>query len=331
MATITITRNINAYGTILVPVFQRNSLSFRCERGSEVGTYATIKIGAYEFRAIKEYTQSTYDDYIIDVTSILANITPFVSEIDNMETPSTTPILTLYSSDGTVLTTLNHPTIILSRGYDDVHKYDKMVDVYLKGVSRSVYHNGKMCFFWKGTSAIHPITCGGVTINFEMYANDYNIFDYTVSELDALPKTGTVTSSGQPTLSVPVFYKIPFGSEEIAWLNRDGCWSFWNFRQLTKELRVKKSNDVATYYQTNISTISLSRQISAEKTVEYTFDTLAYDTAHFEQLCEIQESLAVIWNEKLCRVKACDTKSAVCKQNLKFTLILEIDENIAGY
>jgi len=330
MATITITRNIDAYGTILIPVFQRNSLSFRCERGSEVGTYATIKIGAYEFRAIKVYTQSTYDDYIIDVTSILANITPFVSEIDNMITPSTTPMLTLYSSDGTVLTTLNHPTIILSRGYDDVHEY-KMEDVYLKGVSRAVYHNGKVCFFWKGTSAVHPITCGGVTINFEMYANDYNIFDYTVNELDTLPKTGTITSSGQPTLSIPIFYKAPFGSEEISWLNRDGGWSFWNFRQLTKELRVKKSNDVATYYQTNASTISLSRQISAEKTVEYTFDTLAYDPAHFEQLCEIQESMAVIWNNKLMSVSGCDSLTSVCKQNLRFTLKLQSDENIAGY
>ena len=331
MATIKITRNIHAYGTILVPVFQRNSLSFICERGSEVGTYATVKIGAYEFRAIKEYTQSTYDDYIIDVTSILANITPFVSEVDNMITPSTTPILTLYKSDDTVLATLNHPTIILSRGYDDVGTSDKMVDVYMKGVGRSVYHNGKVCFFWKGTSAIHQITCGGVTVNYEMYANEYNIFDYTVSELETLPKNGTITSSGQPTLSIPVFYKAPFGSDEIGWLNRDGGWSFWNFRLLTKELSVKKSNDVATYYQTNASTISLSRQISAEKTVEYTFDTLAYDTAHFEQLCEIQESLAVIWKDKIYRVKSCNTKSAVCKQNLKFTLTLEIDENIAGY
>ena len=71
--------------------------------------------------------------------------------------------------------------------------------------------------------------------------------------------------------------------------------------------------------------------ISAEKTVEYTFDTLAYDPEHFAQLCEIQESLAVIWNNKLMMVSACNSLTSVCKQNLRFTLKLQSDENIAGY
>ena len=71
--------------------------------------------------------------------------------------------------------------------------------------------------------------------------------------------------------------------------------------------------------------------ISAEKTVEYVFDTLAYNPEHFAQLCEIQESLAVIWNNKLMKVSGCNSLTAVCKQNLRFTLKLEVDENIAGY
>ena len=57
MATITITRSILQQGgdedLPLVSAFQRNSLEFNVERGSAVGTYATVTIGAFEFRAIK--------------------------------------------------------------------------------------------------------------------------------------------------------------------------------------------------------------------------------------------------------------------------------------
>ena len=337
MAAITITRNINSNDSVLVSVFQRNSMEFSCERGSEVGTYATVKFGNYEFRAIKKDTYSTFDEYIIDVTSILPNMSPIPLFVDDLITVQIVPVINLYNSSNTIIATANHPTILLSYGYDDVYNsgsvldIPKIVNVYNKGVSRVVYHNGKMSFFWKGTSSVHPISCGGVSVNYAMYENEINTFDYSTIELIALPKTGTITSSGQTDLSIPLYYKQPYGEHEIAWLNRDGGWSFWNFRQISSEVKVKKSNEVATYYPTNYETISKSRMISAEKTVEYVFDTLAYNPEHFAQLCEIQESLAVIWNNKLMMVSGCNSLTAVCKQNLRFTLKLEVDENIAGY
>jgi len=331
MAAITIIRNINSDDSVLVPIFQRNSMEFRCERGSEVGTYATVKFGNYEFRAIKEYIYSTYDDYIIDVTSILPNMTEIPLFVDNLVTTQITPVINLYNSSNTIIATANHPTILLSYGYDDICNAVRIVNVYNKGVDRNVYHNGKMSFFWKGTSAVHPISCGGVTVNYEMYANEINTFDYSISPLDTLPKTGTITSSAQTDLSIPIYYKPAYCDQEIAWLNRDGGWSFWNFRKVSEEIVVKKSNEVATYYPTNAATISKSRMISADKTVKHAFDTLAYDPTHFAQLCEIQESLAVIWNGKLVRVASSNSLTAVCKQNLRFNIVLEVDENIAGY
>ena len=72
-------------------------------------------------------------------------------------------------------------------------------------------------------------------------------------------------------------------------------------------------------------------EICTIEEAKHAFDTLAYDPTHFAQLCEIQESLAVIWNDKLVRVNKSNTLTAVCKQNLRFNLILEVDENIAGY
>jgi hypothetical protein len=65
-------------------MFVRNSLEFRCERGSETGTYATVKFGDYEFRAIKESIYSTYDDYVIDVTSILPQMDEIPYDVDNL-------------------------------------------------------------------------------------------------------------------------------------------------------------------------------------------------------------------------------------------------------
>lgn len=337
MATITIIRNINSNDSLLVSVFQRNSMEFRCERGTEVGTYATVKFGNYEFRAIKQNTYLTFDEYIIDVTSILPNMSTIPLFIDNLQTVQIVPVINLYNSSNTIIATVNHPAILLSYGYDDVYNsgsvldIPKIVNVYNKGVSRAVYHNGKMSFFWKGTSAVHPISCGGVSVNYEMYANEINTFDFSTIELIALPKTGTITSSGQADLSILIYYKPPYGEHEIAWLNRDGVWSFWNFRKVSEEIVVKKSNEVATYYPTNAATISKSRLISADKIIKHAFDTLAYDPVHFAQLCEIQESLAVIWNDKLVRVASSNSLTAVCKQNLKFNIVLEVDENIAGY
>ena len=75
MATITITRSILEHGAqedlYLISAFQRNSMEFTVERGILVATYATVKIGSYEFRAVKTGTVGTTDSYIIDVTSIL--------------------------------------------------------------------------------------------------------------------------------------------------------------------------------------------------------------------------------------------------------------------
>ena len=63
MATITVTRTLleqGAYDDIyLLSAFQRNSMEFDVERGALTGTYATVLIGNYEFRAVKTATVGT--------------------------------------------------------------------------------------------------------------------------------------------------------------------------------------------------------------------------------------------------------------------------------
>jgi hypothetical protein len=334
MATITITRSLLQQGAdddlALISAFQRNSLEFSVERGSAVGTYATVMIGAFEFRAIKIATVGTTDSYIIDVSSILPNLIgdyPTNKSVTSSLIKTESVTIKAYDNTNTVIaTSTSHQNIVLSFAYQGIGVGGGLNDIMKKGSSRAIYHNGNICLYNNGYNGVINLTINSIVGNYTL-VNGYN----NVSLNSDQKITGTLTSTDNPLLSIHLFYKPPYGEHEIAWLNRDGAWSFWNFRQVSSEIKVKKSNEVATYYQTNYQTISKSRIISAEKTVEYVFDTLAYNPEHFAQLCEIQESLAVIWNDKLMKVSGCNSLTAVCKQNLRFTLKLEIDENIAGY
>ena len=336
MAAITITRSLLSQGAqedlYLISAFQRNSMEFDVERGSLVGTYATVLIGAFEFRAVKTVTVGTTDSYFIDVTSILPNLLPMPDKDYVTTSLTSTQSITIkaYESNGTLLVqSTSHPNVVLSFAYKKIGNIGAgfgLNEIVQNGASKAIYHNGIICIFSDGFIGSTDITIGGISADYTL-SNYYNNITLNANQ----KITGTLTSSDMPLFSIPIYYKPPYGDELIAWLNRDGGWSFWNFRQITSEIKVKRSNEVATYYPTNYETISMSRMISAEKTVEYTFDTLAYDPTHFAQLCEIQESLAVIWNNKLMRVSGCNSLISVCKQNLRFTLKLQSDENIAGY
>ena len=337
MATITITRGLTerAYGktSILIPAFERNTMTFQVNGADLTGMYATVKIGAYEFRAVRTYTSMIQHDYIIDVTSILINLLPDLDLKFDTATLTYSPYpairINLYNSSNELVTLLDCPNVVVSHSYSNINTYSE-VDISLKGSSRAIYHNGKkICFFWSGEDGLYEFSVGASSDNIDVSYGNYNLVNISVLTFGMM--TGTLTTSALGTFSIPLYYKPPYGEHEIAWLNRDGGWSFWNFRQISSEIKVEKSNEVATYYPTNFATISKSRMMSAEKTVEYVFDTLAYNPEHFAQLCEIQESLAVIWNNKLMSVSGCNSLTSVCKQNLRFTLKLQSDENIAGY
>ena len=336
MATITITRDLTERSvdkiSTLIPVFVRNSIAFNVVglAAEILGSYATVKIGDYEFRAVKTILNGTTHIYNIDLTSTLINMMQLdLFDTIEVELLTKTQVITikLYSSAGVFITSINHPSIKLGFIYSNINTYSE-VDIYKKGSSMAIYHNGKFVFFWSGGDTVATFNVGTSTDAVGVTEKEYILFNISGTSLDM---TGTLTSTDLATFSIPIYYKPPYGDHEIAWLNRDGGWSFWNFRKVSEEIVVNKSNEVATYYPTNAATISKSRMISAEKTVRHAFDTLAYDPTHFAQLCEIQESLAVIWNNKLVRVASSNSLTAVCKQNLRFNIVLEVDENIAGY
>ena len=181
MATITITRSILQQGgdddLALVSAFQRNSLEFNVERGSEVGTYATVIIGAFEFRAVKTATVGTTDSYIMDVSSILPNLIGD-AQIDGIATNSLTKLETVtlkaYDNTNTILVTNTlHPDILLSFAYQNIATGGGLNDIVKKGSSRAIYHNGNICLFSNNYTGVINLTINAISGNYTL-ANGYN-------------------------------------------------------------------------------------------------------------------------------------------------------------
>ena len=114
MATITITGDLTkrAPGKIsqLIPAFERNSIGFYVEGADIGGTYATVKIDNFEFRAVKTYTSGMHDDYLFDATSVLINMMTLPYEVADTSNLFYSPDISirLYNSSGVLITSVAH-------------------------------------------------------------------------------------------------------------------------------------------------------------------------------------------------------------------------------
>ena len=121
-------------------------------------------------------------------------------------------------------------------------------------------------------------------------------------------------------------YKNIAGSE-IAWINSEGGWSFWNFRFISEKLTTKNSKEVEYYALRNVDMVMSSYDLESETVSELSFDTVAVDSVHFGFLTEIQRSKRIIYNGRVYRVKSISETTAAVRQNLHFSLTLETTEN----
>lgn len=211
MATITITRSILQQGgdedLALVSAFQRNSLEFNVERGSAVGTYATVTIGAFEFRAIKTATVGTTDSYIMDVTTVLQNLIgnpPQNTSATSVLTRTETVTIKSYDNTNTVIATKTHPEIILSFAYQVIAMGGGLNDIVNKGSSRAIYHNGNICLFSDGYEGVLNLTINTIAGSYTL-RNGYNNISLNSNQ----KITGTLTSTDIPLLSIQLYYKPP--------------------------------------------------------------------------------------------------------------------------
>jgi len=304
MASITIIRGLNKQGAALtaplVSVYAPTGIEFDFDRGSLVGSYAEVSVSTHVFKAVKVSTVGNVDRYQLAV-DWLQYLTSLPTSVANITPTSITYTITGRNVDGVSQATATD-TILLSFGCPEIYSQTGLYDVYIQGASSIIYHCGKISFFNHGV-------------------NVYEIENSTFS--------GTYEKGYGPEVSIDIVYKQTTGLE-IAWINSDGAWSFWNFKQIAKTFEVKKSNFVPKFSLFNYEANSAGQSLGQEKTMAINFKTVAINAEHHEQLCRIKESPLVIFGGRIVEVKECTQTTGSERQNLAFTLTLETKENAAS-
>jgi hypothetical protein len=292
-ANITIERGLNQQSSTqtapLIGFNYQQGIQFTYDHGAETNTYAEINWNGYVFRAVKiAAVSATVDRYQTDMTDI-------VKATKTIAPFSVTIIGLLQTIAYTIYGRKSNGDAYVDSGAQTVYlSFAKpnllsgLYDLYTNGLSRIIYHSGKYCQFVSGTPA------------------------YEITSANTNDSTH--------------IYKAVTGVE-IAWINRDGAWSFWNFRKISEVRNSKKSNEVQNYSLSNFELAAKTYMLDTELSVEVVFDTVAIDANHYRQLTEIGESERVIYAGRSYSVKSSSQNSAEYKQNLKFNLTLQIQEN----
>ena len=146
-------------------------------------------------------------------------------------------------------------------------------------------------------------------------------------------KSGTFTFSvGTTNIVLPLIYKdnSEYERDPIYWLNRDGCWSRWNFNKIENDYQTSRETSVPIR-QTSVNYLGSDRTLSNKKEVLIRFETLAVDDVHFRNLTEMKESAVVLYQGVVWEVVECSSVTAFCKQNLKFNLTLKTRQYVVSY
>lgn len=321
MASISIVQSLPQVTSVFTP----NAIIFDYTHDGTVGTYGEVAVDGYAFTATKTATLSAVTDrYTFDLKDILRYLIskPPTDDItvSGFYTPKTIACNGRLSN-GTLQATTNTFTI-LTFGLPDIGQ--TMATMQSVGRTSTVYHSGTISFFWYDTPGTVSLIVGGVSVNYTL-ALGYNIINLHSSQLIS----GTLTSS-PARLSIPIVY-IPSTDNQIAWLDRDGGWSFCAMRLVSTGTLSQSENPVPVFNLSNVAANTLFEDNSRKRTGRITLDVVARDSEHYRQLTTIGDSMRVWYGGILHRVASCPTDTADCRQNLYFQITLERDENAAGY
>ena len=154
---------------------------------------------------------------------------------------------------------------------------------------------------------------------------------YTTGNVRPIYHCGKYTYFNGTTLTAATGGGYAVTGSEIAWLDREGRWSYWNFKYIGKQFDVKNSNPISTFALRNSEALGNGMNTDQEVKVQLDFKTVAIDVTHHELLCEIKQSKVVIYNGLMYDVKECTQSTGGERQNLAFNLTLEISDNAANY
>lgn len=217
-------------------------------------------------------------------------------------------------------------------------------------VCRKIYNRVWMCenlmaLKYRNGVPIHPSKVRAYDDDFtnawtETILTNQNIFGYFLTNgYNNLTLPANARKSGNFTFSIdttnivlPLIYKdnSEYERDPIYWLNRDGCWSRWNFTKIENDYQTSRETSVPIR-QTSASYLGSERTLSNKKEVLIRFETMAVDDVHFRNLTEIKESAVVLYQGVVWEVVECSSVTAFCKQNLKFNLTLKTRQYVVSY
>jgi hypothetical protein len=291
MANITIERGLNQQATgVTAPLIGLNyqqGIQFTYDHAAELNTFAEVNWNGYLFRAVKIATVSGTVDRY---------------QIDMTEIVRATKTIAPFEITVTGLIQSINYTVYGRKSNGDAY-VDSGAQTVLLSFAKPYLKSGLADVYNNGTSRVI------------YHAGKYSQFASTVYQI--------ITANTNDATHI---YKAVTG-EEIAWLNRDGAWSFWNFRKISEMQEAKKMTEISNYALSNYELATKSYDYETELKIVVMFDTLAIDPTHFRYMTEIGSSERVIYNGKVYRVKDYPKTSSECKQNLRFNLSLEIEEN----
>lgn len=326
MATVAIGTNkgLITDGYTLISAFNQNSIEFEFDRGVLTGTTAEVVLNGVHFEAFKSGTVGNVDTYYLDVTDKLPyflGLSPQQVTVNGL-TISLTAVCNGLNSSGSVEATASE-TVTLCYGIKELATSSGMTILQDNGSGYPIYHNGKICLWNNDVSGNYTIGIGGID---HVYAL---VHGFNVLLLDPAQRISGALTSGILDISV-VYRPANDDNVEIAWINKDGRWSFWNFRPLSVEDETKWSNEINLYGKRNTDVNAVSRLITAETNQKLYFDTVAVDITHYQQLIDIAKSPSVVFNGLLMKVVD-SSKRVSCRQNLNFKLTLQSEKYAVSY
>ena len=175
---------------------------------------------------------------------------------------------------------------------------------------------------------------------YEPILTNQNLFGYNLANgynnitlpSNARKSGNFILSVGTTDIILPLVYKdnSEYERDPIYWLNRDGCWSRWNFTKIENDYQTSRETSIPIR-QMSANYLGSDRTLSNKKEVILRFETMAVDDVHFRNLTELKESAVVLYQGVVWEVVECSSVTAFCKQNLKFNLALKTRQYVVSY
>jgi hypothetical protein len=317
---------LDSTGSIpIVSVFTRQTITFDIDWGGATRTAVTVtaSIGGttITFTPVLTLTVGTVDSFFLDFSDVLKYVLGFPP----METTVTgTSLSFTYAIVITGSAVTDGETVVLMFSCPDIGDTTMMSNLYDKGATETIYHNGKISFYYP-SSGVTSMTIGGISQNYTL-VEGVNIVTLVATQ----NITGTMRI-GFTLFELDLVYRLPLLGSGLSWMNKSGLWSYWSFRKTQEKYASEETNDIPLYYATHALTKANSRKIKRANSKSISFDTIAVDEVHYKQLCEMANSPVIMYMYRPYTIETITESVAACKQNMNFKVTLKATQNAVSY